>query len=147
MPALRKSWVQTANFWNKPRIGSFIQKISSRSNDCWYLFKNNLRPFEKLMSSVRKQSSPVWTAEVISVWKKKKSAFVWMAEVIYSRKCHPFKWLRFSDPPHLAADRAFYKHLFTTIIPFLWLFECLESCYKCFFSSSDAWRNPFEIVC
>ena len=95
MPASRKSWVQIANFWNKPQIGSFIQKISSHLNSYCYPFKNNLHLFKRLKSSVWKQSSSIRTAEFTAIHSKK-SSFVWMAEVIHSKKrsLHPFKDLR-----------------------------------------------------
>lgn len=85
MPVLRKSWVWTTNFWNKPQIGSFIQKIYSHSNSFCYPFKNNLHLFKWLKSSIRKQSSSIRTAEVTAICSKK-SPFVWMAEVIHSKK-------------------------------------------------------------
>lgn len=89
MPASRKSWIPTANFWNKPRIGSFIQKISSNSISCCY-FKNNLHPFKWLKSSVRKQSSSVQMAEVICLKKINHSIEQLRLSI---KKSHPFEWL------------------------------------------------------
>lgn len=109
MPASRKSWIWTANFWNKPWIGSFIQKISSCSNGCCYPFKNNLHPFERLTLSVWKKSF-VWTAEVIC---SKKYSFVWTAEFIHPKKAirlngwgYPFgkNHHQQQDPAQLAAE-------------------------------------------
>ena len=145
MPACRKSWVRTANFWNRPRIGSFIQKLfwlvnwttAAIRSETIFVCSNG-----RSMDEVIPSNSWGYPFE-----KTHHSGYP-------SKKSHSFEWLRLSiwkkswstaRSPYLAAE-PFISTCSQRTLSFGWL-ECLESCSKCFFTSWDNWRHPFEIVC
>lgn len=103
------------------------------SNGWSHPFENNPHPFErlKLLLSVQKNHH----------------SFEWLKLSIQKKASVRKK--KSSSTARSPAFRcwAVYKQLFT-MKPFSHQsFEWLESCSKRFFSSSDDWCHPFEIVC